>query len=139
MRELGLALLPTFGSPAALVGGRDPSSWLRSKPARAGRTSRTSCTGRSNVFYHYLVGIGPPFWIQIQCFLSLFCNSAPLFGIQVQCFLSLFCNSDLLFGIQIQCFLLLFYNSAPLFGIQIQCFLSLFWYKACPRPFPQKE
>ena len=33
LRELGLALLPTFGSPAALGGGRDPRACLRSAPA----------------------------------------------------------------------------------------------------------
>ena len=37
LRELGLALLPTFGSPAALGGGCDPRAWLRSAPARTGQ------------------------------------------------------------------------------------------------------
>ena len=37
LRELGPALLPTFGSPAALVQGRDPTSWLRSELASAGQ------------------------------------------------------------------------------------------------------
>ena len=52
LRELGLALLPTFGSPAALGGGRDPRAWLRSapaEPAEPAEPASAGCTGGSQI------------------------------------------------------------------------------------------
>ena len=52
LRELGLALLPTFGSPAALGGGCDPRAWPRSEPAapaRTGSAGSAGCAGGSRI------------------------------------------------------------------------------------------
>ena len=47
---MGLSLLPTFGSPAALDHGRAPTSWLPFFAGRTGRTGRTGCAHGSLVF-----------------------------------------------------------------------------------------
>ena len=67
LRELGLALLPTFGSPAALGGGCDPPAWLRSARRRAGRAGQRRLRRWIADCYSKLVKTDPPFlWISMD-------------------------------------------------------------------------
>ena len=59
LRELGLALLPTFVSPAALGGGCDPPACLRSAPAEPARKRSAGRAGGSMFFYHYKLKTDP--------------------------------------------------------------------------------
>ena len=54
LRELGLALLPTFGSPAALGGDRDPPACLRSAPAESAESAEPAAPANPIPFVLFL-------------------------------------------------------------------------------------